>query len=61
MLYQNEIVERSIRITKEAMRTLLADVKLSIEFWDKAVTIDTYLRNRITTNRSTIDGNMISL
>ena len=58
--HQNGIAERSIRTTEEAMRTLLADAKLPIEFWDEAATMDTYLRNRITTNGPTIDGNMTS-
>ena len=58
--HQNRIAERSIRTTEEAMRTLLADIKLPIEFWDEAATIDTYLRNRITTNGPTIDRNMTS-
>ena len=59
-LYQNGIAERSIRTTEEAIRTLLADIKLPIEFWDEAATIDTYLRNRITTNGPTINRNITS-
>ena len=58
--HQNGIAERSIRTTEEAMRTLLPDAKLPIEFWDEAATMDTCLRNRITTNGPTINGNMIS-
>nr|GEZ50444.1 retrovirus-related Pol polyprotein from transposon TNT 1-94 [Tanacetum cinerariifolium] len=44
---QNEVAERRNRTLIEAARTMLADSKLPITFWAKAVNIAYYVHNRV--------------
>ncbi|GKB42861.1 ribonuclease H-like domain-containing protein, partial [Tanacetum coccineum] len=44
---QNGVVERRNRTLIEAVRTMLADSKLSTTFWAEAVNTDCYVQNRV--------------
>ena len=46
---QNGPAERSIQTAEHAMRAMLDDAQLPIEFWDEAVEADAYIRNRLPT------------
>ncbi|KAF7564387.1 uncharacterized protein PtrM4_152160, partial [Pyrenophora tritici-repentis] len=46
---QNGPVERSIQTAEHAMRAMLDDAQLPIEFWDEAAEADAYIRNRLPT------------
>ena len=56
---QNGPAERSIQTAENAMRAMLEDSKLPIEFWDEAVEADAYVRNRLGTG-PTINGMITS-
>ncbi|KAI1000751.1 hypothetical protein K3495_g7446 [Podosphaera aphanis] len=45
--HQNEPAERSIQTAEMAMRTMIDDAELPIEFWDEAIEYDSYIRNRL--------------
>jgi len=44
---QNRIAEKTIQYTENNTRAILAEAKLPIEFWDKAVEADIYLQNQL--------------
>jgi hypothetical protein len=44
---QNGIAERSIQTSEKAMRAMIKDASLPIEFWDDAAETSAYMRNRI--------------
>lgn len=46
---QNGPAERSIQTAEHAMRAMLDDAQLPIEFWDEAAEADAYIRNRLPT------------
>ena len=46
---QNGPAERSIQTAENAMRAMLDDMDLPMEFWDEAVEHDAYIRNRLPT------------
>lgn len=46
---QNGPAERSIQTAEHAMRAMLDDAQLPVEFWDEAVEADAYIRNRLPT------------
>jgi hypothetical protein len=52
---QNGPAERSIQTAENAVRTMLDDAELPMEFWDEAVETDAYIRNRLPTGPE-IDG-----
>nr|GEX86895.1 hypothetical protein [Tanacetum cinerariifolium] len=49
---QNGVAERRNRTLIEAARTMLADAKLSVTFWAKAVNTACYVQNRVLVNKS---------
>nr|GEX52155.1 retrovirus-related Pol polyprotein from transposon TNT 1-94 [Tanacetum cinerariifolium] len=49
---QNGVAERRNRTLIEAVRTMLADAKLPITFWAKAVNTACYVQNRVLVNKS---------
>nr|GEZ82376.1 putative ribonuclease H-like domain-containing protein [Tanacetum cinerariifolium] len=49
---QNGVAERRNRTLIEAARTMLADVKLPVTFWVKAVNTACYVQNRVLVNKS---------
>nr|GEU95023.1 hypothetical protein [Tanacetum cinerariifolium] len=49
---QNGVAERRNRTLIEAARTMLADVKLPVTFWAKAVNTACYVQNRVLVNKS---------
>nr|GFA05116.1 retrovirus-related Pol polyprotein from transposon TNT 1-94 [Tanacetum cinerariifolium] len=49
---QNRVVERRNRTLIEAARTMLADAKLHVTFWAKAVNTTCYVQNRVLVNKS---------
>jgi hypothetical protein len=48
-IYQNGSSKLSIGMAKASMRAMLTDTGLPLGFWDEAVTVDIYLRNRTKT------------
>jgi hypothetical protein len=46
---QNGPAERSIQTAENAMRAMLDDAEMPMEFWDEAVEADAYIRNRLPT------------
>ncbi|KAI0992923.1 hypothetical protein K3495_g15261, partial [Podosphaera aphanis] len=57
--HQNGPAERSIQTAEMAMRTMIDDAELPIEFWDEAVEYDSYIRNRLPLG-PTINGKLTS-
>nr|GEZ01978.1 hypothetical protein [Tanacetum cinerariifolium] len=49
---QNRVTERRNRSLIEAARTMLADAKLPVTFWAKAVNTAFYVQNRVLVNKS---------
>nr|GEU69257.1 hypothetical protein [Tanacetum cinerariifolium] len=49
---QNRVVERRNKTLIEAARTILADAKLLVTFWAKAVNTGCYVQNRVLVNKS---------
>nr|GEV85775.1 ribonuclease H-like domain-containing protein [Tanacetum cinerariifolium] len=49
---QNGVAERRNRTLIEAARTMLADAKLPVTFWAKAVNTACYVQNRVLVNKS---------
>nr|GEV69330.1 putative ribonuclease H-like domain-containing protein [Tanacetum cinerariifolium] len=49
---QNGVAERKNRTLIEAARTMLADAKLPVTFWAKAVNTACYVQNRVLVNKS---------
>ncbi|GJT83424.1 ribonuclease H-like domain-containing protein [Tanacetum coccineum] len=49
---QNGVAERRNRTLIEAARTMLADAKLPVTFWAKAVSTACYVQNRVLVNKS---------
>nr|GFC32488.1 putative ribonuclease H-like domain-containing protein [Tanacetum cinerariifolium] len=49
---QNGVAERRNRTLIEAARTMLADAKLPVTFWAKAVNTTCYVKNRVLVNKS---------
>nr|GEV26353.1 ribonuclease H-like domain-containing protein [Tanacetum cinerariifolium] len=49
---QNEVTEKRNRTLIEVARTMLADAKLPITFWAKAVNTACYVQNRVLVNKS---------
>nr|GEU65302.1 putative ribonuclease H-like domain-containing protein [Tanacetum cinerariifolium] len=49
---QNGVAERRNRTLIEAARTMLADAKLPVTFWAKAVNTTCYVQNRVLVNKS---------
>nr|GEW63552.1 retrovirus-related Pol polyprotein from transposon TNT 1-94 [Tanacetum cinerariifolium] len=49
---QNGVAERRNRKLIEAVRTMLADAKLPVTFWAKAVKTACYVQNRVIVNKS---------
>lgn len=45
--HQNGVVERSIQTAGNAMRVMLDSHELPLEFWDKAIEFDAFIRNRL--------------
>ncbi|KAI0991217.1 hypothetical protein K3495_g16970, partial [Podosphaera aphanis] len=45
--HQNGPAERSIQTTEMAIRTMIDDAELPIEFWDEAAEYNSYVRNRL--------------
>ncbi|KAI0993059.1 hypothetical protein K3495_g15125, partial [Podosphaera aphanis] len=57
--HQNGPAERSIQTAEMAIRTMIDDAELPIEFWDEAVEYDSYIRNRLPLG-PIIDGQLTS-
>nr|GEV94581.1 putative ribonuclease H-like domain-containing protein [Tanacetum cinerariifolium] len=49
---QNRVAERRNKTLTEAARTMLADAKLPVTFWAKAVNTACYVQNRVLVNKS---------
>jgi hypothetical protein len=56
---QNGVAERAIQTSESNARAMLKDSGLPVEFWDKAIETDAYLRNRIASG-PTIEGKKTS-
>ncbi|KAI0993875.1 hypothetical protein K3495_g14309, partial [Podosphaera aphanis] len=57
--HQNGPAERSIQTAEMAIRTMICDAELPIEFWDEAVEYDSYIRNRLPVG-PIVDGKLTS-
>nr|GFC22724.1 hypothetical protein [Tanacetum cinerariifolium] len=49
---QNDVAERRNRTLIEAARTMLADAKIPVTFWAKAVNTTCYVQNKVLVNKS---------